>query len=147
MGATRYPSPSEAVWTTAKDSGQVALLPAKQGRIYARLSHSLDLLNTARINSIMTCDKVLAMERRFAVRGTSGVAGTWTMDPRQAERFAAAAADAQTALRSLVYRLRYMLTYEEAILAGDDLDHHLNPPPSARECVRRAAASFKSRLR
>src|SRR5579859_4676283 len=33
-GSTRYLSPSEAVWTTANDSGQVALLPPKQGRIY-----------------------------------------------------------------------------------------------------------------
>ena len=47
------------------------------------------------------------------------------MDPQQAEGFAAAAADAQTALRGLVYRLHYMLTYEEAILAGDDLDQIL----------------------
>jgi hypothetical protein len=62
------------------------------------------------------------MERRFAVPGANGTNETWTMDPQQAEAFAAAAADAQAAFRGLVYRLRYILTYEEALLAGSDIN-------------------------
>ena len=121
-GTTGYLSPSEVVWTTAKDRGQVALLPAKEGRIYARLSHINDLLLSNRTNYITACDKVWAMERRFAVPGANGTNETWTMDPQQAEAFAAAAADAQAAFRGLVYRLRYILTYEEALLAGSDIN-------------------------
>ena len=124
-GPTRYVAPSQAVWTTAKDSGLVALLPAKEGRAYANLVHNYDLLTVGRNNTATACDKVSAMERRFAVRGADGATETWTMDPRQAQEFAAAAADAQTAIRGLVFRLRFMLTYEEAILAGDDMDQML----------------------
>lgn len=120
---TRYVSPSEAVWTTAIDSGQAALLPAPEGRIYARMSHINDLLFTSRNNYMAACDKVWAMEQRFALRGPDGM--TWTMDPEQAEKLAEAAADAQSGFSGLIYRLRYTLIYDEGLLDGSDINQLL----------------------
>ena len=39
--SARYFAPSEAVWTTAKESSLVALLPVEQARMYARLGAQL----------------------------------------------------------------------------------------------------------
>jgi hypothetical protein len=118
-GNIHYFHPSEAVWTAAKDSGMVALLPAEQDRIYGRLSHNLDLLSLTRNHMAETCDMISSMELRFAVKAADGASETWTMSGKQADEFSATAAAADTATRAVVFRLRFTLGYEEAIL------HHI----------------------
>jgi len=114
----RYYAPSEAVWTTAKESGLAALLPAEEAQVYARLAHNDELLSGTRDHVAVSCDKVDSLESRFAVKSADGKMETWVMTPEQADHLSEAAAETHTALRALVFRLRWTLGYEQAILNG-----------------------------
>jgi hypothetical protein len=90
----RYFAPSQAVWTTAKEGGLVALLPVEQSRMQARLAHNYDLLDAERDVVFNDCQAIVAMRRRFAgPAATPGATELWNMTPDQAERLAATAAD------------------------------------------------------
>jgi len=115
----RYFAPSEAVWTTAKESGQMALLPAELSRIHQRLGHNYQLLGVMRDHVADGCDAVAAMQRRFSVTSADGKTAVWTMTSEQAEKFADQASTMDTATRGLVLRLRWTLAYEDAIARGD----------------------------
>jgi hypothetical protein len=118
--AYRYFAPSQAVWTTAKEGGLVALLPVDQSRMQARLAHNYDLLGAARDVVFNDCQTIVAMRRRFAQpASTPEVAELWTMTPDQAEHLAATAADTQVAIQGLLFRLRWSKVYEEGILNGE----------------------------
>jgi hypothetical protein len=120
--SARYFAPSEAVWTTAKESGLTALIPAQQARIYARLAHNDDLLAVTRENLAKACEHILSLEGRFAT--TDGDHHQWTLEPAQADRFGDSASNAGIALRALLTRLRWTLVYEEAIIRNStDIDH------------------------
>jgi hypothetical protein len=70
--AVRYFAPSEAVWTTAKESGLVALLPVEESRMYARLGHNYVLLAAVRDDVFKGCSAIAAMRRRFAQKAPDG---------------------------------------------------------------------------
>lgn len=117
----RYFAPSQAVWTTAKEGGLVALLPVDQARMHARLAHNYDLLGAARDQVFSGCQAIVAMRRRFAkVAPTAGSSDSWTMSADQAERLAATAADTQVAIKGLLFRLRWSKVYEQGILNGEN---------------------------
>ncbi|HZQ42334.1 MAG TPA: hypothetical protein VFA99_03740 [Acidobacteriaceae bacterium] len=119
----RYFAPSEAVWTTAKESSLVGLLPVEQARMYARLSHNYDLLANSREDFYHACSAVGAMQFRFAKipSGATSSAGAavWTLTSEQAERLAQVASDARTAIKGLCFRLRWSDVYEQGILSGE----------------------------
>jgi len=116
----RYFAPSQAVWTTAKESGVVALLPVEQARMQARLAHNYDLLAAARDQVANGCNAIVAMRQRFAQPGSDRSATElWTMTPIQAERLAETAADTQIAIQGLLFRLRWSKIYEDGIMNGE----------------------------
>ena len=116
----RYFAPSQAVWTTAKEGGLVALLPVEQARMQARLAHNYDLLGAARDQVFTGCQSIVAMRRRFAQPAqTKGTPELWTMTPDQAERLATTASDTKIAIQGLLFRLRWSKVYEEGILNGE----------------------------
>jgi hypothetical protein len=122
----RYFAPSEAVWTTAKESGLTNLLPVEQGRMYARLAHNYDLLGPARDRVASGCDAIVAMQHRLARRASANDAGAsdasevWTLTPEQAEELGKAAAQTQVAIQGLLFRLRWSEIYEEGIVRGEN---------------------------
>jgi hypothetical protein len=116
----RYFAPSQAVWTTAKEGGLVALLPVEQSRMQARLAHNYDLLGAARDQVFTGCQAIVAMRRRFAQpASTRGAPELWTMTPDQAEHLAATASDTKIAIQGLLFRLRWSKVYEEGIMNGE----------------------------
>jgi hypothetical protein len=116
----RYFAPSQAVWTTAKESGIVALLPVAESRMYARLAHNYDLLEYVRDQVFDDCQTIVAMRLRFAQAAvTQGAPEVWIMTREQAERLATAAADTKIAIQGLLFRLRWSRVYEEGILNGE----------------------------
>jgi hypothetical protein len=116
----RYFAPSQAVWTTAKESGIVAFLPPAESRMYARLAHNYDLLENVRDQVFNDCQTITAMRLRFAQRATTpGAPEVWTMTPDQAERLATTAADTKIAIQGLLFRLRWSRVYEQGILNGE----------------------------
>jgi hypothetical protein len=110
----RYFAPSEAVWTTARESGLVALLPVEESRRYARLAHNLELLAANREDVYRGCHEVLSMQYRLARKEPDGMF-TWTLTPEQAEKLAQHAADTRLAIKALCFRLRWTESYEQAI--------------------------------
>jgi hypothetical protein len=116
----RYFAPSQAVWTTAKESALVTLLPVEQARMYARLAHNYELLANNREDVYRDCSAIAAMQQRFA-RPTPGTPSlTWTMTPAQADRFAQTASDTRNAIQGLCFRLRWSDVYEQALIEGED---------------------------
>jgi hypothetical protein len=116
----RYFAPSQAVWTTAKEGGLVALLPVDHARMQARLAHNYDLLGSARDVVFTDCQSIVAMRRRFAHSAViPGGSEVWEMSPEQAERLSAVAADTQVAIQGLLFRLRWSKVYEQGILNGE----------------------------
>ena len=115
---TRYFSPSEAVWTTAEQSGLVALLPVEEARMHARLAHNLNLLGGMRERVAAGCDGIIAMRRRFAQDAPDGKAERWTMTVAEAEKLGEAASVTKTAISGLTFRLRWTQLYEVAIGNG-----------------------------
>jgi len=124
--AVRYFAPSEAVWTAARESGLVVLLPAEQARMQARLAHNYVLLGAARDTVSDSCQSILAMRQRLALPGPPGAPDTWTMTPQQAETFAALAADMKVGIQGLLFRLRWSDVYEQGIARGEsNTDTHM----------------------
>ena len=115
----RYFAPSEAVWTTAKESSLVSLLPVEQARMYTRLAHNYDLLGLSRNEVAHGCDAIASMQHRFAKLSSDGGTAIWTLTPEQAERFAQFAGETRTAIKGLCFRLRWSDVYEQGILAGE----------------------------
>jgi hypothetical protein len=115
----RYFAPSEAVWTTAKESALVTLLPVEQARMYARLSHNYLLLADNREDVYRDCSAISAMQSRFA-RSTPGSPElAWTLTPAQADRFAQTASDTRNSIQGLCFRLRWSDIYEQALVDGE----------------------------
>jgi hypothetical protein len=135
----RYFAPSEAVWTTAKESALVHLLPVEQARMYARLAHNYELLAANREDVYRNCSSLSAMQQRFAhaTPGTTDL--TWTMTSAQADRFAQTAADTRNAIQGLCFRLRWSDVYEQALIDSEvkadermmkiDQTRFQDPPP------------------
>ena len=116
----RYFAPSEAVWTTAKESSLVSLLPVEQARMYARLSHNYDLLAVSREEFYQQCSTIGSMQHRFARRSADASTAVWTLTPEQADRLAQLASEARTAVKGLCFRLRWSDVYEQGILSGEN---------------------------
>jgi hypothetical protein len=115
---TYYFAPSDAVWATAKNAGLITRLPVEEARMYARLEHNNALLADERDRFEVACNRIVAMQTRFAARSPDGASENWTMTGVQREQLADAAANADTALRALIWRLRWNLRFEEGILRG-----------------------------
>ena len=116
----RYFAPSQAVWTTAKEGGLVALLPVEQSRMQARLAHNYDLLGAARDQVFSECQAIIAMRQRFVQpAAVHGAPELWTMSHDQAERLAATAAETRIAIQGLLFRLRWSKVYEQGIVNGE----------------------------
>ena len=117
--AVRYFAPSEAVWTAARESGLITLLPAEQARMQARLAHNYLLLAAARDHVYDGCEAILAMRQRLSQPGAQGQPDLWTLTPEQAEKLAATAAETKVAIQALLFRLRWSEVYEEGIAKGE----------------------------
>ena len=115
----RYFAPSEAVWTTAKESSLVSLLPVEQARMYARLAHNYDLLAVSREEFYRSCSGIGSMQHRFARLAPGASTAVWTLTPEQADRLAQVASEARTAVKGLCFRLRWSDVYEQGILSGE----------------------------
>ena len=115
----RYFAPSQAVWTTAKESALVPLLPVEQARMYGRLAHNYELLAASRDDVYHGCNAISAMEQRFAQPTPNNPSLTWTMTPAQTDRFAQTAADTRNAIQGLCFRLRWSDVYEQALINGE----------------------------
>ena len=116
----RYFAPSQAVWSTAKESGLVHLLPVELARMQARLIHNYDLLSGDRDRVYLGCQTIIAMRRRFARPDPNHPTNElWTMTPEQAERLAVAAAETKIAIQGLLFRLRWSKIYEEGIVNNE----------------------------
>ena len=116
----RYFAPSQAVWTAAKESGLVVLLPVEQSRMQARLAHNYDLLADARDHAFNGCQAIIAMRQRFTQTAAGQSAPElWTMTPDQAERLATTASETRVAIQGLLFRLRWSKVYEEGIVNGE----------------------------
>jgi hypothetical protein len=115
----RYFAPSEAVWTTAKESSLVVLLPVEQARMYTRLAHNYDLLGVNRDEVYRGCSSIASMQHRLATLAPGGTEAVWTLTPAQAERLAQQAGETRTAIKGLCFRLRWSDIYEQGILAGE----------------------------
>jgi hypothetical protein len=112
----KYFAPSEAVWTAARESGLTALIPAPEARVYARLSHNLELLSGARDRVAYACNEIAAQQQRFSAAGPGAGTRVWTMTPERAEKFSEAASRTGIEIKALVFRLRVVQVCEEAIL-------------------------------
>jgi len=130
----RYFAPSQAVWTTAKESALVPLLPVEQARMYGRLAHNYELLADSLESVYRGCNAIASMQQRFAhptpnstTPGSPALnsttpdspALTWTMTPAQADRFAQTAAETRNAIQGLCFRLRWSDIYEQALINGE----------------------------
>lgn len=115
---TRYFASSDAVWVTAKDAGLITRLPAEQARMYARLEHNIQLQADERDRVELACNHLVALQTRFAALSADRKSATWTLTPAQRDQLADAAASADTALRALLWRMRWNLRFEEGILQG-----------------------------
>jgi hypothetical protein len=104
VAASVYIAPVDGVWTTARESNLVYLMPADEAHFYVRLSHNFDLLLRARDNMADACERVLALQSRFAKPSPDNTTETWSLTADQAGRLADASAAADTALRALVAR-------------------------------------------
>jgi len=131
---THYFAPSDAVWATARDAGVIVLLPVEEARMYARLEHNNSLLAAERDRVELACNAIVALQTRFATPSADGTSARWTFTAAQRERLADAAATADTALRALIWRLRWNLRFDEGIVRGQrDVDQILMHGPQAGE--------------
>ena len=122
----RYFAPSEAVWTTARESSLVGLLPVEQARMYARLSHNYDLLADSRKEVYEGCSAISAMQHRLAKTVPGSSVAAWTLTTEQAERLGQLASETRTAIQGLCFRLRWSDVYEQGLLAGEPrADQHM----------------------
>ena len=122
--AVRYFAPSEAVWTAARESGLVALLPVEQSRMQARLAHNYELLGKARDKVADGCQAIIAMRQRLAKPAQSSGQGgpeIWVLTPEQAELFAAKAAQTKADIQGLLFRLRWSNIYEQGIARNESM--------------------------
>jgi hypothetical protein len=117
--AVRYFAPSEAVWTAARESGLIVLLPAEQARMQARLAHNYVLLAASRDKVHDGCQAIVALHQRFAQPTASANTDLWTLTPEQAEHLASSAADTRVAIQALLFRLRWSDIYEQGIANGE----------------------------
>lgn len=115
---SRYFAPSDAVWSTARDAGLLIRLPVEEARMYARLAHNYALQSSARDRFAAACERIDALHTRFAAQAADGSGDVWSLNREHANEVAAAAADADTALRGLLWRTRWNLKFEEGILRG-----------------------------
>jgi hypothetical protein len=123
---THYFAPSDAVWATARDAGLIIRLPVDEARMYSRLAHNNGLLAGARDRMEVACDAIAALQTRYATLSADGSSASWTLDGGEAARVADAAANADTMLNALLWRLRWTLQFEEGILKGQrDVDEIL----------------------
>lgn len=113
-----YFAPSDAVWTTAKDAGLITRLPVEEARMYARLEHNNALLAAERDRVELACARLAAMQTRFATMSADGSSASWALTAVQREQLADAAANADAAVRALIWRLHWNLRFEEGILRG-----------------------------
>jgi hypothetical protein len=118
--AVRYFAPSEAVWTTAKESSLVSLLPVEQARMYARLAHNYELLADSREDLYHGCNAVAAMQQRFTHHSPNAQTLEWTMSIEQADHLAQLASDTQNAIQGLCFRLRWSDIYEQGLIENKD---------------------------
>jgi hypothetical protein len=116
--ASKYFAPSDAVWVTARDAGLIIQLPAEEARMYARLAHNYDLQAAARDRFAYACERIYSLHTRYAVAASQAHQEIWTLSRERADEVAAAAADADTTLRALMWRTRWNLSFEEGIVRG-----------------------------
>jgi hypothetical protein len=116
----RYFAPSEAVWTTAAQSGLVVLLPVEQSRMYARLAHNYALLAAVRDDVSRGCNSVAAMQQRFAQRAPGAASANWSLTAEQAKSLAKTASDTHVAIQALCFRLRWSDVYEQGLIEGEN---------------------------
>ncbi len=115
---TKYFSPSDAVWATARDAGLIIRLPVAEARMYTRLAHNYALQAGARDRFAFACERIDALRTRYASTTQDKAGDTWVMNREQANEVADAAAAADTALRALMWRSRWNLKFEEGIVRG-----------------------------
>jgi hypothetical protein len=104
-----YLAPVDGVWTTARESNLVYLMPADQAHFYVRLGHNIELLLHSRENMAAACERLLALQTRFTKPTPGGTAENWTLTAEQAGRLAEASAAADAAMRGLITRVRITL--------------------------------------
>jgi len=115
---TKYQMPSDTVWTTARDAGLIIRLPVGEARMYARLAHNYALQAAARDRFAYACERIDSLHTRYAAATPDPRREAWTLNRAQANDLAAAAADADTALRALMWRTRWNLRFEDGIARG-----------------------------
>ena len=117
--AIRYFAPSQAVSTTARESGLIALLPVEQSRMQARLAHNYELLGVSREKVAEGCNDISAMRSRLSIPSPDGSSDAWILTPDQADRLGERAGQTRIAIQGLLFRLRWSNVYEQGIARGE----------------------------
>ncbi len=117
--AIRYFAPSEAVLTTARESGMVSLLPVESARMYARLDHNYALLAGDRDTVFRDCNIIVSMQHRLARLKPGTQVFAWTLTPAQAELLAQTASLTKTGIQGMCFRLRWSDVYEQGLIDGE----------------------------
>ena len=101
---SKYFAPSDAVWVTARDAGLIVRLPVAEARMYARLAHNYALQEAARDRFAFACERMDSLRTRYAAPAEDGAGDVWAINREQADEVAGAAATADSALRTVLFR-------------------------------------------
>ena len=132
-------TPLASVWTTAKESELVALLPREEARFYDRVYRQYDIYMTATEHQQESAMEMKSFEAQFAA--TPQVPWAWLTTYPDLSRMSAAQLDQESALLTKFWmatsavrtRLDFFSTVESAVLRGgvsdqDVLSHLVHRP-------------------
>ena len=121
-----FSSPQAAVWTTAKESEQVALLPREEAKFYARVYRQYDILM-----SVIDREQDVGFEKAFLdAQVPAATENPWDMiypdllrmSPQQLDEESVLLAKQWAALKMLRLRVDFFYSAESAVLNGGASD-------------------------
>jgi hypothetical protein len=117
--------PSDAVWSTAKESALVALLPRQEAEVYARFSWQHELLTNALNAWIEEGIELKAYGNRFDDAGLSSTPDLSRMTASQLDEYSSLLARDIALRDNLVHRLTLFDAENRAILDGARTEEYL----------------------
>jgi hypothetical protein len=118
MKSLRFIVPSASVWTTARTSGTVALLPTNEALVYARLYRFHELVTEMDLEWRKSHTALRAVEVRFSDNRLLGHPDLRTLNATQLDQLSAALMFHYSASRELENELLAFRDGNEAVLRG-----------------------------
>jgi hypothetical protein len=118
MKSLRFIVPSASVWTTARTSGTVALLPLNDALVYARLYRFHELVTEMDLEWRKSHTALRAVEARFSDNRLLGHPDLGTLNATQLDQLSAALMFHYSATRALKNELLAFRDGNEAVLLG-----------------------------